>query len=662
MRLPDPASREEAAARWWKGWRSVDFSWTSLARHELSFRTDEEVPATLQDYWLRDPATADRRDLDDLKRSGEVVTDPQQRLWHLLHVPLHWDDGTPTWKSDRAHANWQKFWDIVRARLDAANGDVSDDAARAPARLYGVVFGEVPDDWHWHDLLVPLRAEFRTCAFLGEVSFFGVETAAELAFRSCLFAAFADCDRIRAAGDLVFDRCAFQSTVWMRALEVGGTLQLAKCEFQGELSLIEGRVAGKTTVESSVFHAPALFDETHCRAPASFAWNRFLNVTSFHKVRFRAGVDLVQNVFAEDTTFTGRSQGPFRCADCRFEGHTTLAFFNFRRDTWFAGCRFGRDLSIDTVRFGAKASFRNTAFAGSIETRRVRFNGETDFENAVFEGFANLTGCVFPKDARHYHGTFRGTDFRRNVDLTIAGFAAWGAFIDTSFQQRLLLARSSLEDMVGFEHAFAAAQRAAAVDAAGEKRALNPALDRRFGELEQAFQALKQAMANQQARLDEHRFYRLELLARRRRSTTSRIERGIIDVYDATSRGGTSYVRPLVALGVSTIVFAMVFWAWSLTGPQLLAALNPHPPRPPDIALVDALRFSVENTLQPMSVWGKRFTEHDPREVWVKALLTEGGAWRYLAVRLVATFQSLCSIALLFLVVLGFKRHFQMNA
>ncbi len=665
MRLPDVLPAEEQSRRWWKAWRAVDFSWASIGGKQVSTATEFEGETTLQAYWRADPASGDVRTDSALLQSGELEKDPHGNLWHLAHVPLIWDDGKPTWKADRTHAKWTQFWSTIRARLDVANpnelGDDSANEAVDAAKLSGVVFGTLPEDWLWNADLTSLNAEFATCAFLGEASFFHVESTSNLDFRYCLFVGTADFDRVEVKGDLMFAGAVFLSRLQLANATIAGDLDFSECNVLGEVSLVKSRVGGKLQCSSSVFHAPCLFEGTTFTSPAQFSWCHFLDLVSFASVRFRGDASFVGNAFATDVTFTGRCYGDLRCVDCDFEGSTTVAFMLFLGNVWFAACRFKQSAGFQNIRFRGKASFRNAVFRSDARFEVVGFCAEMEFHNTVFEDFADFTGCTFPVDAGAYQGAFRGADFRRNADFTIDGFTAWGVFIDTSFHQRLLLSRHALTDARSFQTAFEAADRAAVAESSGNSLLHAKAADRRFGELESAFQALKQAMAQQQARLDEHRFYRLELLARRRSSASSRIERGIIRLYDLTSRCGTSFVRPLVALAILIAVFALGYWASMLTSHQLLAALNPHPPRAIDATLVDALRFSVENTLQPMSVWGKELSEDDPREAWVSALLFRAAPIGYLGVRLAATLQSLLSIALLFLVVLGFKRHFQMN-
>ncbi|MEO8037778.1 MAG: pentapeptide repeat-containing protein [Betaproteobacteria bacterium] len=664
MRLPDVVSAEERSRRWWARWRAADFSWASIAGERFAIAGDDGDPATLQAQWRADPVSGAPRGDAALLQAGELERDPGGRLWHIVHVPSHWEDGTPTWKADRNQARWERFWDVVRARLDAANtsefGHDPDGVVPARARLTGVVFGDLPQNWDWHEPLGQLNASFPSCAFLGVASFLGVVTHADLDLRSCLFSRTADFDLVGVHGALWFDGSTFESSMRMKDADVAGAMHLSDCDCHGEISLLASRVDGAFKCDSAVFHAPCLFDDTTFAGEADFAWCRFLNLTSFVNVRFRAHAAFVENVFATDVDFAGRCYGDLHCIDCSFEGSATFTFLFVRRDAWFAASRFKSSTQFQGVRWRGKASFRNAVFESAVRFDQVIFRGAMEFHNTVFEGLADFAGCEFPADARCFHGAFRGADFRRTADFSIEPFTAWGAFVEATFQQRLLFSRRVLRDDAAFDAAFDAAGRAAAAESKGD-RAHAAALDRRLGELEAAFQALKQGMARQQARLDQHRFYRLELLARRRHSEASAIERGIIWLYDASSLCGTSFTRPLLLLVALVAIFGLGYWASAQTGRELLGALNPHPPRALDPALVDALRFSAENVLKPLAVWTPGKTTDAPRELWSQHLLADGGAFGYLVIRLVATLQSLLSIALLFLCVLGFKRHFEMT-
>lgn len=665
MRLPDVLSAEERSRRWWKAWRTVDFSWAALANKAWSGADGAAGDDRLQDYWRLDPASGARRSDSELFAAGELERDPRGRPWHVAHLPAQWDDGSPTWKSDLNDPKWQDFWRIVRARLDASGVDALTggpaDESPAPAALAGVVFGEAPPDWAWDENLLSLNAAFQTCAFLAGVSFSGVESASDLDLRHCLFGSIADFDRVLIHGDLELDAAVFLSHLRMARATIAGDLRISDCDFRGELSFHKGRVEGETRCYASVFHAPALFEESSFVSEASFAWCRFLSVASFVDLRFRGLASFVDDVFATDTTFAGRCYGDFHCVDCTFERGTTFAFMFFRREAWFAASRFGEAVLLQNLRFRGKASFLDAVFHGELRCVEVCFGGAVAFHNVVFEGMANLSGCRFPADSALHHAAFRGADFRRTADFTLAGFTPWGAFTETAFQQDVLFSPQALRDRKSFAAAFTAAGEAAAAAAKGDPERYALEVDRRFGELEKAFQALKKGMARQQARLEEHRFYRLELLARRRCSAASFLERCIIGLYDVSSRCGTSYVRPLVILAALVLLCGLGFWLSTQTADSLAIALAPLPMRGPDGAFVDAVRFSLENTIQPMSVWKNVPASAHPRAAWVQALLNEDDPIRFLLVRVAATLQSLVSIALLFLAALGFKRHFQMS-
>ncbi len=535
MRLPDVLSIDELTKRWWIGWRSVDFSWMALERKYLGGDAKQEKGQTLQSYWRTDLTEGTARGDTDLINLEELEADPRGNLWHLVHVPLYWDDGTPTWKAQSSHQKWKLFWKLVRDRLQVTDLHVLGQKPAnesSSANLSGIVFGDIPEDWVWHNVFEHLNAKFLTCAFLGRTSFSCVESISDLDFRHCLFRGTADFDAVNIKGDLRLDSATFLAHLSMERANIDGNLEMSDCNIYGELSLLNGSIKGKTRCTSSVFNGPCGFEKTRFWSEVNIAWCRFLNVTSFASVRFRGAATLLQNRFITDVVITGRCYGEFQCIDCELT-NADLAFFFCFREAWFSASRFKGSALFQGVRFCGRTSFRNTVFESDVRFQQVRFKAETEFHNAVFEGVADFSGCRFPIDARFHHCAFRGADFRRTADFTMECFSAWGAFAECAFHQRVLFARQTLNEPRSFKVAFEAADQAVVV--AGQNGDTRRAeIHRRFAELESAFQSLKQGMARQQARLDEHRFYRLELLARSRYST-ARIESGMIWLYDISS-------------------------------------------------------------------------------------------------------------------------------
>lgn len=111
-------TREELEAEWWAAWWEADYSWDGLANHKIGGDGGAYGEQTLQDYWLRDPATGKLRSLATLKVCGEILVhidaNGAEAFWHIVHLPLHWRDGTS------AKAAWQ---DAAKTRLASVVSD-----------------------------------------------------------------------------------------------------------------------------------------------------------------------------------------------------------------------------------------------------------------------------------------------------------------------------------------------------------------------------------------------------------------------------------------------------------------------------------------------------------------------------------------------------------
>src|SRR5438309_8962509 len=87
-------SRAEAA--WWAFWWTRDYSWQNLKQHPVGAGGDFRIQGKARDleaFWRLDQQGAALRTDDQMR--GELVAGPDGRLWHKVHVPMRWQDGTP---------------------------------------------------------------------------------------------------------------------------------------------------------------------------------------------------------------------------------------------------------------------------------------------------------------------------------------------------------------------------------------------------------------------------------------------------------------------------------------------------------------------------------------------------------------------------------------
>jgi uncharacterized protein YjbI with pentapeptide repeats len=652
---PDISSGLLRQEKWWSDWRRVDFSWGALARHRLESLNPSSDDATLQDYWRKEPLGTALLTDEALLAAGEIEKDPAGRLWHIAHVPAAWEGGSPTWKANPNHENWPRFWELLKKRIFAlqrtqfALAD-EEESAQEKAQLAGVVFGQPPDDWEWHDVFDSLKIDFATCAFLDEVDFGGVSSHSNLNFRYCLFLGRAGFDRLNIDGGVDLSDSTFIKHLSLCNGEISGGLKASRVHCFGEVAVLDSEITGTTEIDGSVFYGPSGFEETKFKGEVTVSYCRFLSLVSMAKTTFGQDAKFLECLYSsEDITFTGECCGDFYLLGCTLE-HSDFAYLQFRKAAYFSATRFRQSANFQNTDFHGKVSFRNSIFESDATFQDVTFQGPMEFHNTIFGGVADLSRCLFPQDPSFFHAGFRGAEFRRVADFTNPAFFAWAAFPGTKFHQPVLFSPAVLRSDASFKKALASAKQisGSATD------------DQHLAELESAFQTLKAAMANQQARLEEQRFYRFELIARRKQTRTPLFERIFSVLYAATSIYGTSLVLPAVWLVGITIAFAFIYWAMTRPPADLLASLWPFPLRPMDESLINALTFSAHNVFQPFSAWAVPSGDSSS-ELWAKAFLTTGGPLHDFATRLLATLQSLLSPILLFLSALAIKRRFQIT-
>jgi hypothetical protein len=182
--------------------------------------------------------------------------------------------------------------------------------------------------------------------------------------------------------------------------------------------------------------------------------------------------------------------------------------------------------------------------------------------------------------------------------------------------------------------------------------------EQRLRELEGGCRVLKLAMGAAADRTREQMLYRFELRARRAQRDTPGWEKILSDLYGALSGYGSSLLRPFIAAALLHLSFGAVFFALAL-GLDRFVQPNPVVGR----AIVDdawnALTFSWTNIFQPFSALGA--DAQSPDESWTRQLLFEFPSGFGFAVRMLATFESLIAIVLVFLFALAVRRRFQMD-
>lgn len=338
---------QQSDTAWQTRWWAEDFTWDGLAGKSWlgwSVTPDARItetddapadarPATLQDYFRRDPASRALRDDAALLASGLLVETPGQPAFHILHLPVRWQDGSPSWKSDPEAREWARLEAEIAGWLDAARETHFDGwrplGADRRARLDGGVIRAL---LHANDSgASALHLRARHVCVLGDLDLADADFGSDADFTSARF-----------AGPAGFAAAKF-----------GAHAQFEKALFNGEAHFTAAKFNGNAGFAGTAFASDARFDKADIKGYADFEDARFSAKASFHSTTVHDLAD-----------FLG----------ARIDGDADFRAANFIGELDFgADCRAG-------------ASFQGARFKARTDFRGAHFHGETGFKGAVFGG------------------------------------------------------------------------------------------------------------------------------------------------------------------------------------------------------------------------------------------------------------------------------------
>lgn len=354
----------------------------------------------------------------------------------------------------------------------------------------------------------------------------------------------------------------------------------------------------------------------------------------------------------------------FDVSRTHFEGPVSLSRSAFTGLVRAADATFGAGLDLK-VGSGAdvandasyshigEADFSGSHFAPDASEVCLDFDGRqtraaANFEGATFLGIPAFYGCHF-----HENVSFRGANF--DLAKTETPLLEQLKLVDWQLPGHLEPRQPwSLPGHFGRQIAWVFGRFARLMRDRRSQRNL------RLARYERAYNALRQRAEEVGNAKYERLFHTYELRVRRRRTDpdSSLLERVLSYAYDATSAYGQSIGRPLA------IIF---FLAWAaptvvyfFTAGQLTVD-----------GATEAAIFSARQVVKPFSVWGRDFLlqagiSEEPSSIgsWLSALVRAHQSEELLMaalVRLIATLQSLATIAMLFLSGLAIRRSFGLN-
>ncbi len=632
--MAEPSARGALESEWWYRWWKANYSWRNLKLHFLGQHSDREGlwgEKTLQDYWRRDPGTAMPRSDDEMREAGELLSSPDGNLWHLAHVPLYWKDGEPAkqgWDFDKC----DQLNEILLLRLITTGESEIELDRDGRAQFSGIVLSKG----------ISLRKPSVSTEYQNEI-------------HRRLGSYFREDDPLR----LVCKQS------WQESLKA----------------------------DNSVFAEEVDFSDSFFPGNVSFSGASFKNEALFKSVIFTGETNFCQAHFYGDTAFERIVQfGLMDFENCRFNKNT-----NFNRAKF-------QKISFLGAAFKEKADFLGSDFFGANTFMNTRFHQRATFECTSFANVADFTSASFVDS-----GSFRKVLFKQGAQFQ--NIKEWGeassrwsrAFFAAKASGLISFEGGSMPPLSAFDGLHIESGASLVLDDAGYKK-MTKAFSKELAEIGtksatessendavgKPNSALYSNLASGCRFLKKYfdsigdkdlfqRFARFELEARMKSDEIGWLERSVFLGYRTFSNYGASIGRPLKWLARSVVFFWLSYWLIAATclNPTLsnikpnqesysiqtvsevmnhvlmrnFSAIDMRP-------LLGAANFSFHRTF-PFGAWDVKADEKDNN--MRKLLLGDGEGGANFTVRVLATIQSIFSLAMIFLSGLAIRRRFKMD-
>jgi len=281
-------------------------------------------------------------------------------------------------------------------------------------------------------------------------------------------------------------------------------------------------------------------------------------VIDFSNVQFDQDVSFDEYLFPDPGVFS------FDCTfrDAIFTGRASFMETIFLSSAEFRGAIFYGDANFLGATFSGTADFSGVAFLLGTTFSYVTFSRGAFFAGATFS-----SGAAFPRAAFYGAANFNGAAFADFANFIGATFYGGAAFTDAMFEESASFDNTKMEFMTSFAGTtfgavpptFFGAELHQNTVWCGVKWPLIPRNKGEAGRYIDAYACLKLEMDRLKKHEDELDFFAFELQSRR--VLLGRWGWGLpIWLYGLLCDYGRSYLRPLVALFVVSVIGALAFW------------------------------------------------------------------------------------------------------
>ena len=681
--LADGTLAEDPAPQRYTGWKSF-----------IAELPDGARLATLQDYW---------RD-----QENELIPDPtspkdekgeHSRHFTRFHLPLHWQDGAPTGKADWGGAECKALNDLLGKKIEgsAETAFVGLGELNGPDRrvqFQGGVFLDFnaadfmsspakpdaepatsPLNWRSDFAFFSGNAGFNSATFSGNAGFNIATFSGDAGFNSATFSRDARFESATFSGDAGFESATFF-----------GDAVFDSATFSGNARFNSATFSGNARFNSAIFTGDVSFQGDG----ASFSVEPFqlLPIARPDKEKAKsddvAFADKFERVI-EDGSNATRAFKYASFEDCVFLGDVNFNNRDFTEATSFRRSEFWRLASFHGSRLHQGVSFYNAIFRYAIHRDRqcVRCgpkSGGRDWPQVREDVTLRLWKAKRRADRLRLEtalAPLQNQDFVTIDEATQYGWRSYRAWlVEFAFKRtdeaeefgKLHKSKYDARENEGFLVKlesqllnFIRLKKHKPEPVEGDTQ------EDYFEELEGCYRTLKLAMEDKRDRVEEGKFFSLEIKTRRRRRRPNVLywERLMSDLYGGTSEYGNSVVLPVAWILSFMLVFGVLY---AVQGSSSLLGWDWKVPNFAELG--QGFSYSAGRVFgfgpwssepEACTMMGQLLNVQPEKDVICADGHNGWGVWTAFGIKALATVQTLMAIILVFLSGLAVRRRFQIN-
>lgn len=375
-------------------------------------------------------------------------------------------------------------------------------------------------------------------------------------------------------------------------------IDLRRTHFSCSLSLEHYYLGGEASFRKSYFAGRAMFRGSRFANSAYFQEAHFARRADFQKTHFNSNVVFPEAHFVEEADFQ----------ETHFGGNAEFQKTNFAGDAFFL-----------VAHFAGRAEFQESRVAGTAYFQEARFAGPAVFQQSHFFGHADFKEAYFTENADFSDGAFKAaTSFNR---------ATFKTQVPTFYQREM-------HQDTTFGDASKHWPEATSDNAEDGK---------------QAYTRLRQIAVDNHNPDLEHFFLRQEMRCKEALAKTF-VDRLMFKGYRWIADSGISVVRPATGLALIWLIpgFAYLFrYLYLNRNTEKIIAANSELPALADLSVLGSFGLSFANLFAFLGL----------NRLYFQEVIAELDPW----LSLLAGFQTISGVVLLFLLGLGLRNRFRLK-